>query len=117
MGRKKRGILSHDQLVKDLQADKSETIPNLKVRTDVETQSMPKDGKEKKKEAKETIKAVNDVDNLSAEDEGDVFGDIVETDDEISELTRLMSCVDIAADDDPLQIDNQINFAGVLHNI
>ena len=52
MGRKKRGILSHDQLVKDLQADKSETIPNLKVRTDVETQSMPKDGKEKKKEAK-----------------------------------------------------------------
>ena len=115
MGRKKKGVLSHDQLVKDLEANKVANTPRVNCGDEEDAkETLSKVGRGKaKKVATETSQAVT-VEKSSVKERAydeDVFEDIAEIDDDMNELTRLMSCVDIA--DDPLEIEKQTNLAGV----
>ena len=117
MGRKKKGVLSHDQLVRDLQVEKAVNTLSLKVQGGADQDAneiSSKVGLEKAEKVAIVTQPV-EVETSSAKDRAyddeDVFEDIAEVDDDMNELTRLMSCVDI--EDNAHEIEEQTSLAGV----
>ena len=111
MGRKKKGDLSREQLLKTIDDN---TDAETSVRLPVSKPKLTTRVKKVKVPAKveEEVAKVNLPDQNEWDEDEDVFDDNAdEIANEVDELTRLMSCVGI--DNDLDELDKQTNLAGL----
>ena len=109
MGRKKKGQLSHEELLKSLESKTEESLPKKDEVVELPTKKEPELKPQKTtRKAKPTKK----IDNILTEEDDEVFDkDLENVEDDIDELTRLMSVVDIV--NDPDELEKQIDLAGL----
>ena len=122
MGRKKKGDLSREQLLKTID-DNTDAEPSVVVRlpvlkpkmtTRVKKAKVPAKVEEEVEKAKveEQVAKANLPDLNEWDEDEDVFDDNTdEIANNVDELTRLMSCVGI--DNDLDELDKQTNLAGL----
>ena len=106
MGRKKKGEFSRDNLLKNIEDDlkpkENPTKLNTKEQTRVEKAQIPKIVENEFEK---------DLIEIEGDCEEDVFDDNLAAADDMDELTRLMSVVEISNDEKALE--GQINLAGL----